>query len=145
MTPCKFICYCSSLGVAVDSEAVQVLRRRRFDSPPASAVIGTLSGVTSSSSLSGTTTRTASSPSSVSCCSAVPTLAGKLLVLTTLWLVNVYTLCRGTAKDSLFRGTANIFSVVDVPAVFTTNVNLVYIMSWVFLQRQFVSVRVCSL
>ena len=116
------------LGMAVDREALQMLRRRRFDNSSPSAVVGTF-GVTSNS-LSGTTTF------SVSCCSTVSTVAGKLLVLTVLWLVTVYTLC---------RGAANIGNVVDIPAVFMTNVNLVYIMSWVFLQRQFVSIRVCSL
>jgi len=47
--------------------------------------------------------------------------------------VSVYTLC---------HGAANIDIVVDVPAVLTTVVNLVYVMSWVFLQRQFISIRV---
>ena len=64
------------------------------------------------------------------------TVTGKLIVVTMLWSVSVYALCR--AADS-------VQSVVDVAALFTTNVNLVYIMSWVFLQKQFVSVRVCSL
>jgi len=117
-------------GHDADREALQILPQRRFDISSPSAVVGTF-GVTSNS-LSGTT----SSSSWACCCSAASTLACKLLVLTTLWLVSVYTLC---------RGAANISSVVDVPAVFTTNVNLVYIMSWVFLQRQFISVRVCSL
>jgi len=120
--------HCTVLGMAVDREALLVLRSRRFDSSSSSAVVSTF-GVTSTS-LSGTTTL------SVSYCSAASTVAVKLLVLTALWLVTVYTLC---------RGAANIGNVIDVPAVFVTNVNLVYIMSWVFLQRQFVSIRVCSL
>jgi len=51
----------------------------------------------------------------------------------TLWSVGVYTLC---------HGVASVDSVVDVSPVFATNVNLVYIMFWVFLQRQFISIRV---
>jgi len=119
------------LDMTIDREALQILPQRRFDNSSSSAVVGTF-GVTSNSLLSGTT----SSSSWTCCCSAASTFACKLLVLATLWQVSVYTLC---------RGAANISSVVDVPAVFTTNVNLVYIMSWVFLQRQFVSIRVYSL
>ena len=119
--------------MAVDREALQMLQQRSFDNSSPPALVGIVAGVTSNS-LSGTTTTAAtSSSSSVSCCSAASALAGKLVVLTTLWLVTVYTLC---------RGAANISSVVDIPAVFTTNVNIVYVMSWVFLQRQFVSTRV---
>jgi len=102
--------------MAVDREALEMLRARRFDSPSSSsssAVVSTF-GVTSNS-LSGTKTV------SVTCCTAASTVAGKLLVLTVLWLIIVYTLC---------RGAADIASVVDVTAVFVTNANLVYIMSW---------------
>jgi len=101
-----------------------------------SPVVGTVTRI-SSNSISATPVRTSSSSSSLSSCSrsAKSTIAGKLLVLTVLWSVTLY---------MLFQGAANVDSVVDIPAIFSTNVNLLYIMSWVFLQRQFVSVRVLS-
>jgi len=123
----SMFCVCIiGLHGARHRDALQTLQRRRFDSLSPASVVGTF-GVTSNS-LSGTSTLSASY------CTAASTVAVKLLVLTTLWLVTIYTLC---------RGAASISSVVDVPAVFMTNVNIVYVMSWVLLQRQFVSARVC--
>ena len=132
VVPCLLIL---DSDVVVGRDAVQVLRRHRYDNSSSSPVVGTLTGATTNSLPTTTTTTTTSSllsSLSVSCCCKTSTVAGKLLVLTVLWSLSVYTLC---------RGTADIDVVVDVPAVLTTVVNLVYILSWVFLQRQFVSVR----
>jgi len=102
--------------VAVDREALEMLQAaRRIDnassSSSSSAVVSTF-GVTSNS-LSGATKTV-----SVTRCVAASTVAGKLLALTVLWLITAYALC---------RGAADIASVVDVSAVFVTNVNVVYI------------------